>query len=269
MSVTLPEIVDLSLTLASELPSSWPGAVPFRHFVDHWFEEQQDASSIRLCGNGGPYRSHLILLDEHTGTHFDAPAHFIPPSDSGLPAESGMGDITGEKVLLAALRGRSRVLDLRAVELAGGGTSARVDVAWIRDWEAEHGTLGAGDVVLLLTGWDRKYGPGEAGNAYLYNPLVLRSEPAWPALSPDAVEYIETTGVRCIGTDAPSMGPADDGAPTHVAGMSRGMVFVECLTNLDLIQHAESVFMFAPVKIARSAGGPGRAFAFLEQENPA
>ena len=57
-------IVDISLELAEDLPCSWPGSVQYRHPLLNWF----DAS---------PFRTHSLALAEHTGTHFDAPNHWI------------------------------------------------------------------------------------------------------------------------------------------------------------------------------------------------
>jgi kynurenine formamidase len=59
------------------------------------------------------------------------------------------------------------------------------------------------------------------------------------------------------------MGPADDGGPTHVAALSRGAVLIECLANLGELPPLGSYFVFLPIKIARSSGGPGRAIALV------
>lgn len=256
--------MDLSLTLASELPASWPGAMPFRHSPDHWFREEVTESHVLLCGDNGPYRSHLMILDEHTGTHFDAPAHFIPPATSGLPDASPWGDVTGDMVQLDQFRGRSRILDVRGIPLSDrAGHSVEVDTDQVVEWEHRTSRLEGGDVVLLLTGWDSRYQPGPDGRSYLHNAIVALTEPAWPAFTPAAMSYLADSGVRCVGTDAPSMGAAHDAAPTHLAGLGRGMVFVECLARLDLILGDATTFMFAPVKVARSSGGPGRAYAVV------
>lgn len=256
-------VVDLSLTLAPELPGSWPGALPFRHFVEHWFEERADSATVLLCGNDAPYRSHGIIIDEHTGTHFDAPAHFLAEESEQLPMSHPLGTMTGDRVPPEQFIGPAAVIDVGdLVGTADDGISPLVTAARIRSWEAEHGDLAAGDVVLLRSGWDSRYQPGAAGARYIRRPLEDGEGPAWPAPSVDAMELLAERGVRCVGTDGASMGPAHDGAPTHVAGLSRGMVFVECLANLGELPPRGATFVFLPVKVARSAGGPGRAIAF-------
>jgi len=260
-----PRVVDLSLTLAPELPAAWPGALPFRHYVEHWFEEESDEASIRLCGNNAPYRSHALLLDEHTGTHFDAPAHFLAPPDSGLPSAHPNGLLTGDRIDPAQFIGPACVIDVADLTgTAGTGVSPRIEPARIRAWEERNGRLGDGDIVLFRSGWDARYRGGADADDYIRRPLEGTAGEAWPAPSPETMVLLADRGVRCVGTDGASMGPADDGAPTHVAGLSRGQVFIECLAELAVLPVRGARFIFLPVKVARSAGGPGRAIAIID-----
>jgi kynurenine formamidase len=71
--------------------------------------------------------------------------------------------------------------------------------------------------------------------------------------------------VKTIGIDAPSIGSAHDGVPVHQEGLSRGMRYVEILTNLGELPVRGAYFIFLPVKIAESSGGPGRAMALLTE----
>lgn len=75
--------------------------------------------------------------------------------------------------------------------------------------------------------------------------------------------YWPTHLVRCVGTDAPSMGPAHDGQPVHVHGLSGGAVFVECLTGLDAVPARGARFCFLPLKVRDGTGAPGRAVAWV------
>ncbi len=70
-------------------------------------------------------------------------------------------------------------------------------------------------------------------------------------------------GVRCVGTDAPSMGSTHDGGPVHVEGLGAGAVFVEALCHLDRLPPRGAFFCFAPILLARGTGAPGRAFAWV------
>src|SRR5215813_12177973 len=90
-------LIDLSLPLSPSLPATWPGHMVFAHNVWNWYAPLPTLDGTTTRSNG-PYCTHMIVLDEHIGTHFDAPAHFVPPSGSGLPLASQLGDQTGEKV---------------------------------------------------------------------------------------------------------------------------------------------------------------------------
>ena len=72
-------VIDLSLTLAEELPCSWATHMPFQHktFTHFGTDLRQDAPLVNRPGVGA-YQTRWMLIDEHTGTHVDAPAHFIP-----------------------------------------------------------------------------------------------------------------------------------------------------------------------------------------------
>ena len=81
-----------------------------------------------------------------------------------------------------------------------------------------------------------------------------------PDLTPSS--YLAKKGIRCVGTDGPTLGGTDPkkALMTYWALGSHGMVGVEYLMNLSQIP-GRAYFLFAPIKIANCHGGPGRAFA--------
>lgn len=257
------KIVDLSVTLSEHLPSTWPEHVPFAHKNWSWFEEDELPTGASTCSLG-PYVTHFFILDEHAGTHVDAPSHYIPPSGSRLPDAGPLGEISAEKLDLSKLIGPAAVVDLRHLDgQAEDGASPAITVAHLEAWEKEHGNFKAGEVVLLHTGWSRHYVRGEAGRAFLHEPVVLQSRPAWPAPEADAAIYLHERSVATMGIDAPSMGSAEEGNEVHRAGLSREMAFIEGLTNLDRLPARGASFVFLPLKIAVASGAPGRAIAVL------
>jgi isatin hydrolase len=260
-------VVDLSLTLSEDLPCAWPGAMPYRHAIDHWFETTTGANGARLrCRTGVPYHTCAVGMDEHTGTHFDAPSHFIPSPESGLPNAGAAGSITGDRVPLDQFIGPAAVIDVRSIGgQADPGCSPRIEPALVTDWEAVNGTIVPGDVVLFRSDWDDHYVAGRDGRTYVLDPLVFSSVTAWPAPSVPTMELLRDRGVRCVGTDAVSMGPADDAAAVHVLGLSAGMVYIEALSHLGELPARGATFVFLPVKIADGSGGPGRALAFTDR----
>jgi kynurenine formamidase len=245
------KIVDLSVMLSEHLPVTWPEHMPFAHKNWSWFEEDELPTGACTCSLG-PYVTHFFILDEHAGTHVDAPSHYFREGDSS------------EKLDLSKLIGPAAVVDLRHLDgEAENGASPAITVAHLEAWEAEHGRFEAGEIVLLLTGWSKHYVKGEAGRAFLHEPVVLQSRPAWPAPEAAAAIFLHERGVNAIGIDAPSMGSAEEGNEVHRAGLSREMAFIEGLTNLDQLPARGASFVFLPIKMAVASGAPGRAIAVL------
>jgi kynurenine formamidase len=256
-------LADLTLLVAEDLPCWWSTHMPFQHKTFNYFAGRDDQAAPLLC-RAGPYQTRWMLIDEHTGTHVDAPAHFIPPPGSGLPHAGEAGLVTVDQVPLSQMAGPAAVIDVPpGLPGAGPGVSPIIGPDLLHRHEREHGPVTAGMVVLLRTGWDRYYLPGPEGSRYCSDALITRSGPGWPAPDVPVMEELLARGVRCVGTDAPSMGPAHDGAPVHVAALSRGAVFVEALTGLGQLPARGAFFQFTPLKVARGTGAPGRAVAWL------
>ena len=156
-----------------------------------------------------------MVIDEHTGTHIDASTHFIPPPDSGLPYASALGSVSSEQVPLTQLMGPAAVIDVALADV-DPGCSPMISQACIERWEEMHGDLQPGEVVLLASGWDQKYLPGVAGTGYCYDAFVLKQGSGWPAPDEEAIDFLLGRGILCIGTDGPSMGPAQGGQGVHV-----------------------------------------------------
>lgn len=259
--LTAYDIVDLSVALDEKYPVSWPGAALFHHHVANSYDGSNGASTAN-----GPYKTHTVIYDEHTGTHFDAPTHFIPPPDSGLPHAGPAGEISGDKVPLDQLVGRAVVVDCRSLRDGEQqpGISPIITPELIAADESRNGEIRPGDAVLFWTGWDVDHMIQlPEGQSYAKRPFLLKDAPAWPAPDVDAARYLHEKGVRMIATDGTSMGPAHDGAPVHWYGLGEGMVFIEGCAGFGQLPPRDAVFVFLPVKVAGSTGGPGRAVAFV------
>jgi kynurenine formamidase len=256
-------LVDLTLLVAEELPCWWSTHMPFQHKTFNYFADEASQAAPLLCRTG-PYQTRWMLIDEHTGTHVDAPAHFIPPEESGLAHAGPQGAVTVDRLSLDQLSGPAAVIDVPE-DLPGSapGVSPIIEPDLLEAHERAHGPITAGTVVLFRTGWDRYYRPGAEGSRYCFEPLVTRTAHGWPAPDVPIMEELLARGVRCVGTDAPSMGSAHDGGPVHVAALSRGAVFVEALTGLHQLPPRGAHFLFAPLNVARGTGAPGRAVAWV------
>jgi kynurenine formamidase len=250
--------VDLSLTLDEQLPCTWPGHTAYRHTVDSWFEGGWRPDGADSAAQRGYYTGSLVI-DEHTGTHVDAPIHSLSPGDAQRAAADAV-----DRIPLEQLIGRARVLDVRKLDgTAQEGTSPLITSLHVSEHEQAYGPLLEGEIVLLCTGWDSRYLPGPAGAEYSQQPRVQRRGVGWPAPDVGCVEMLVERGVRCIGTDAPTVGPLQDPVPTHRAGLGAGVVFVEGLTRLERLPARGATFVCLPLKISGGSGSPARALAVL------
>jgi kynurenine formamidase len=270
------QVVDLSVALGDELPTSWPGRGVGNH--------RQAYMTIRFGKNPNTKTSFpMHMMDSHAGTHLVPPAYALPRKgfdNKHYAAEvqawlreyekkygpRGTSDVTTDKVPLAQTCGPARVIDVS--HLAGTTRKERwpaspeITTGDVRAWEKKHGELKPGDVVLFRSGWsDRYYRPLPAGSACMEGPLNGKQE-GWPAPGPEVIGYLAGKGIRCVGTDGPSLGGVEEkrALMTYWALGSKGMAGVEFLTNLRGLAK-DAYFLFAAVKIKDCHGGPGRAIA--------
>jgi kynurenine formamidase len=248
------EVRDLTLTVAADLPCVWPaGMTPFAVVP---------TKTIGL----GPYHRDMLIIDEHTGTQWDAPAHFVPPPDSGLPGAGPNGLITGEKIPAWQFCGEACVIDVTAHrDDAPAGSSFLIGPDVVKTWEREHRPLRFGDAVLFRSDYtDQYYKPFPAGDRFVASVLAKKA-PGWPAPTPETMAYLADKGVMTLGLDGASMGPVPDLAvATHQAGGKRGLIWTECATNLGSLPTTGAFYAQLPAKHAGGSGGECRCLAIVE-----
>ncbi len=258
-------IVDLTVTVSETMPANWADNPRFQRWTFNWFEPIRNAYGQIIAPSEGPYYGQRYIIDEHTGTQVDFPAHFIPPPDTKLPFAGEKGRVTGDKYPVERLMGPAVVIDVAALlDKAQPGKSPRITVTHIQDWEKKHGPIGAGEVVLFRSGYtDKYYKPYPEGRRLTFDPVVAKSAPAWPAPEPAVMDHLRGKGVWHLGTDGPSMGPADAGQETHVAGLRHGMSWEEMLVHLDQLPPRGAFYIALPIKVVDQSGSPTRAIAFV------
>jgi arylformamidase len=203
-------IYDISLTISPQLPV-WPG--------DPAVEIEQTMS----LAAGDPVNLSQIRMGVHTGTHIDAPHHFVS------------GGATVENLPLKLLTGRAYVLHLPEVEFI---TAAVLQSAEIPPrtrrllFRTQNSTLWA-----------------ERKNDFHEN---------YVGISPEAANLLVERGVRLVGVDYLSVAPYGEQSPTHEAFLKAGVVVVE---GLDLSQVAQGRYTLycLPLKLQGADGAPARA----------
>lgn len=224
-------VVDLTAVLS---PSTvmWPGeAPPSAHVVD---ELLRDGSYGRQ-----------VTLGEHSGTHFDAPAHF---------AEHGAA--------VAQVPAERLVVPLRVVDIAdrvGDDASAALTVAEVLENEESHGPVPAGCAVFLRTGWDLRR---DDRDAYAGPPGEL----AFPGFGVAAARLlVEQRRVVGLGVDTLGVDPgcASDFPVHRDVSLPAGVWHVENLVALDAVPAAGAWVVVGVPRIADASGFPARVLALV------
>lgn len=183
---------------------------------------------------------------EHFGTHFDAPIH----GTMGLPSVDAISptDLFGPAV----------VVDVTAQ--AAGNEDYAVTAADLLAWEAAHGPIPAGAIVLMRSGWatrwtqgDRYYNQGDDGRLH------------FPGFAVDAARMlIDQRDIAGIGVDTGSADPGNaQGYPVHGIINGAGRFQLENLDDLRALPEAGAYLIVAPIKIQGGSGGQVRVFAVV------
>lgn len=201
----------------------------------------------------GPFFAwNWLVLGEHSGTHFDAPHHWI----TGKDYPDGYTDTLDVNRLIAPVN----VIDCSKETAENEDFLLTAD--GVKAWEAEHGEIGAGEWVVMRTDWDKR---AENEEKFLN---ANETGPHSPGPTPDCVEYLLSKkivgwGSQCIGTDAGQAGGMDPPYPAHNLLHKENCFGLASLANLDQLPAKGAILIAAPLKIERGTGSPIRALALV------
>lgn len=239
-------VVDLTHTLDPDfpvlvLPPEFGQCQPFRVEEVSRYDERGPAWYWRR-----------FSCNEHTGTHFDAPVHWVTGKD--LPNASV------DTIAVDAFIRPVCVLDFSAE--AERDEDFVLTVAHVQAWEKQHGAIQPGHWVLLRTDWSKR-----SGEAY----LNMRDDGAHsPGPDASAIRYLIEQrdiigfGVETIGTDAGQGGHFDPPYPAHHFLHGANRYGLQCLCNLDQLPARGAVLVCPPLKIIHGSGSPLRVLALVE-----
>ena len=214
------KIIDLTLTVSDEIPT-FPGS-PQPSFIP-WENVKEDG-----------YNLELLFLSTHTGTHMDAPYHFL---EKGAKIhEISLKKLVSEAILIKSKK-------------KSGGSITKID---IQKFEKKHGKITGFSSVIFYTGWQRN----------LQKKYYFEKN---PGLSVSAAKYLASKKISLVGIDSPSIDLGKDSKfPVHQIFAKKGILVVENLANLEKIKSSKFHLVVLPLKLKNATGSPVRAIAFVE-----
>lgn len=237
-------VVDLTQTLSPDfptivLPPQFGQCAPFSMETISRYDE-----------NGPGWYWNNITVGEHTGTHFDAPVHWVTGKD--LP--NNTTDTLKPETLVAP----ACVVDC-SKDAAGNGDYL-LTVPVLEAWEAKHGRIPAGHWVLFRTDWSKRSGAAYAN--------VLADGAHTPGPDAAAVRFMVERGalgfgVETIGTDAGQAHLMEPMYPAHTLMHGAGRYGLQCLCNLDQLPATGAIIIAPPLKIQGGSGSPLRVLALV------
>jgi kynurenine formamidase len=206
----------------------------------------------RFDDRGPAWYWNTLTLGEHTGTHFDAPIHWVTGKD--LP------DNATDTIPAQHFIGPACVIDV--TEQVAADPDFLLMPEHVEAWEAEHGRIAAGSWVLLRTGWSRRTDPADflavAGDG--------PHSPGFHAATSKLLAHerdVLGVGVETVGTDAGQAGTFDPPFPNHNIMHGAGKFGLASLCNLDQLPPTGAVVIAAPLKIVNGSGSPLRVLAIV------
>ncbi len=240
-------VIDLTQTLTPEFPQI---ALP-PEMGQCWPFRIEEVSRYDERGPGWYWNN--FSCGEHTGTHFDAPIHWV--SGRHLP-HNAVDTIPAQHFVAPAC-----VIDCH-VQVAQD-PDYLMTVADIEAFEARHGRIGAGHWVLMRSDWSQR-----AHNPEAYQNFDATGQHT-PGPSAEAVEFLVRQrdvlgfGSEAIGTDAGQGYHLRPPYPCHSLMHGAGKYGLQCLTNLHLLPATGAVLLCPPLKIQQGSGSPLRVLALV------
>lgn len=225
-------IVDLSQTLEPGIPR--PVGFP-----------DPELTFFRTIAEGDIINVDKLTVGLHSGTHIDAPMHFIEGGES-------IDQMAPEIIIGSAV-----VVDLR--HKTGSVPIERTDIV---EWEDKTGeTVREGDALLLMTGFSQYWKTGPEGEAFLTN--------GWPYVTRSLADFVLERKVRLVGVEVMDLDLIDpyDLSTSEFVGhrtfLANGVGIIENLTNLDKIGATRCSIIATPLKIKGGSGSPIRVIALV------
>jgi kynurenine formamidase len=241
------EVVDLTSPLSSDTPII---QLPPEFGQTARFELEEIS---RYDERGPAWYWNNFRTGEHTGTHFDAPNHWVTGQD-----KDDVASVPAARLVAPAV-----VLDFTAE--AAADPDFLLDVDHVEAWQATHGPLPPGGWLLYRTGWDAR----SKSQADFLN--ADEGGPHTPGMSAECARWLAEEspvlgiGVETVGTDAGAAHSFDPAFPCHAYLMGNDKYGLTQLRNLARLPATGAVVIAAPLPIVGGSGSPARVLALVER----
>lgn len=224
------QVIDLTHELHDDM-AFWPGGVGFK--------------KIKLLDYDGGYLFHKFETGENAGTHVDAPVHFVE------------GKLPIDQLALRDLIVPAVVIDVQ--DKVAGNPDYALSAADVTAWEAEHGKVPAGALVILNTGWYKRFDePAKYANVDADNVLHF------PGYGPDAARLLVERDVAGIGIDTLSLDPGQAKVfETHLIMLGADKYQIENLANLDALPATGATVVVGVLPVRDGSQAQARVLALL------
>lgn len=239
-------VVDLTQTLSADFPAL---QLP-PQFGQVWSFKQEKI--CRYDEKGPAWYWNNFSCGEHTGTHFDAPVHWV----TGKDFPKNTVDTVDPSVFLAP----AAVVNCSAE--AASNPDWLLTIEHLQAWEEKHGRIPEGAWLLFRTDWSKRKMPEDFVN-------MREDGPHTPGPSQTTVEWLIRErkvlgfGVETINTDAGQSHSWPTPYPCHTLMHGANRYGLQCLTNLDQLPPQGAMIVAAPLKIKNGSGSPLRVLALV------
>jgi kynurenine formamidase len=247
ISVGTIEVIDLTAPLSEDTPTIQlpPPLGNTRRFA---------REEISYYDERGPaWHWNNFSTGEHTGTHVDAPIHWVTGRDKADVSQIPVGHLVAPAVVI------DKVAD------AAADADFLLEVDHIRDWELQNGPLPEGSWLLYRTGWDERSGDQ---HRFLN---ANETGPHTPGMSIECARWLAEeapiigVGVETVGTDAGAAHSFDPPFPCHAYMLGASKYGLTQLQNLAQLPPTGAVLVIGPLPIVRGSGSPARVLALVER----
>jgi kynurenine formamidase len=232
-TIAYSRVIDLSHVVSTKIPL-WPGDPKVVFKV---------VATMKKDG----YYLRSFTIGEHSATHMNAPNSFVEGNTQAITSYAPK-----QRVMPAA------VIDVRGK--AAANADYQLTKQDVLGWEAQHGTLAPGTFVIMLTGWEDKWGDPKA-----FINQDAKGNLHFPGFAPATSKWlVSERRIAGVGIDTHGVDPGlDTSYATNTAMADNHLIAIECMADLDQLPATGTTLVLAPLQLQNGSGSPLSIMTFV------